>query len=128
MGENVLLRSVTAAPAQGQAGSAGAGAVQTQALPGVLLLVLVGVSLSIALGSLRPGRRRPTTRAPLLPRQRRWGVSHHERLQDPKYLGRILEAEHASTSPQGQAASGSSTESSDDRGDTFEKTARTPLP
>jgi len=73
----------------------------------VLIAVLVGVTLSIAFGSPPRTRRRSSKTSPLLPRQRSWGVSRHQRLQDPGYLRRILEAEHAASSPQGKGDSGS---------------------
>jgi len=38
-------------------------------------------------------------------------LTHHERLQDPEYLQRILEAEHASIHPDGADDSGPTTSS-----------------
>lgn len=81
---------------------------------GQLVLVMSLILAALGLGlyaSAQPdlgrpassGRRRgaPSGSSSLLPRSERWASTPHERLQDPKYLGLILEAEQASSDQEG---------------------------
>ncbi len=112
MSAEVLSGSAMAVPFPERFMAASGGkAAQLQASPdGMLLAVLVaglaGVCLAFLFGSLSPTRRRSREASPLLPSQRSWGLTHHERLQDPGYLRRILEAEQASIHPDGADDSG----------------------
>jgi hypothetical protein len=61
-------------------------------------LVLV---MSLILAALGRHRGAPSGSSSLLPRSERWASTPHERLQDPKYLGLILEAEQACSDQEG---------------------------
>jgi hypothetical protein len=117
MGAKVFSGSAMAVPFPERFMAASGGkAAPLQASPdGMLLAVLVaglaGVCLAVLFGSLPPTRRRSRGGSPLLPSQRSWGLTHHERLQDPEYLRRILEAEHVSVHPDGADDSGPTTSS-----------------
>ena len=112
MRAKVLSRSALAVPFPERfMASSGGKAAKLQASPDMMLLVvlvagLAGVCLAFLFGSLPPTRRWSRGASPLLPSQGRWGLTHHERLQDPEYLRRILEAEQASIHPDGDDDNG----------------------